>query len=299
MNRGLLAPLSLGVLALTLTACTRPSAPATVPDGYVTKAELEGVHKRLDSLERAIGALLEMKETLRDIRDLSRETVTLLDSRQPPPPPPPRRPTRPDPAAVYSVPVDGSPFVGPANAKITIVKSFEFACPFCDRVRPTLDELRKRYGKDLRIVYKHYIVHPDTATVPAHAACAAAKQGKFAPMYEAIFTKGFQQNRELGRDKMLELARSLRLKMRKFKADMDSQECKDRVINDQAAMAKIGVRGTPAFFINGRFLSGAQPVDRFTTVIDEELAKATQAIAAGTPQKRYYESIVAAGKTSL
>lgn len=299
MIRGSVASLLLGALAVATAACARQAAPAAPPAGYVTKAELEGVHKRLDSLERAIGALLEMKETLRDIRELSRETVTLLDARQPPSPPPPRRPNRPDPAAVYSVPVDGSPFVGPANAKVTIVKSFEFACPFCDRVRPTLDELQKRYGKDLRIVYKHYIVHPDKATVPAHAACAAAKQGKFAPMYEAIFDKGFQQNRDLGRDKMIALARSLRLKMRKFKADMDSQECKDRVVNDQAAMVQVGVRGTPAFFINGRFLSGAQPVDRFAAIIDEELAKANQAIAAGTAQKGYYESIVAAGKSSL
>src|SRR5262245_15059490 len=74
------------------------------------------------------------------------------------------QPGRPDPTAVYSVPVEGSPVKGPAAAKVTIVEAFEFACPFCYRVRGTMDELQKQYGDNLRIVHKQYVVHPQVAT---------------------------------------------------------------------------------------------------------------------------------------
>src|SRR5690606_2182796 len=86
---------------------------------------------------------------------------------------------RPEPTTVYSVPVEGSPYKGPEHAKVTIVKAFEFACPYCEKVRPTLNGLQEKYGKDIKIVYKHLIVHPQVATTPALAACAGHRQGKY------------------------------------------------------------------------------------------------------------------------
>src|SRR5207244_4102408 len=89
----------------------------------------------------------------------------------------PQRPSRPqpDPAKAYAVPVDGDPFEGPADAKVTIIKAYDYMCPFCDKVRPTMDELRKKYGNDLRVVYKQFVVHPQ-AQIAHLAACAAMKQ---------------------------------------------------------------------------------------------------------------------------
>ena len=64
------------------------------------------------------------------------------------------------------MPVDGDPFEGPADAKVTIIKAYDYMCPFCDKVRPTMDELRKKYGNDLRVVYKQFVVHPQADCRP-------------------------------------------------------------------------------------------------------------------------------------
>src|SRR2546430_14997515 len=66
-----------------------------------------------------------------------------------------QRPQRPEPdrAKTYAVPVDGDPFDGPADAKVTVVKAYDYACPFCEKVRDTMEDLRKKYGNDIRIVY--------------------------------------------------------------------------------------------------------------------------------------------------
>src|SRR5262245_9384237 len=69
------------------------------------------------------------------------------------------RPARPEPdrTKTYAVPIDNDPFDGPADAKITVVKAYDYACPYCERVRSTMDDLRKKYGNDVRIVYKQLV----------------------------------------------------------------------------------------------------------------------------------------------
>lgn len=79
--------------------------------------------------------------------------------------------------------------------------------------------------------------------------------------------------------------------MAKFKADM-AGPCPKIVVKDQQELARIGTRGTPAFYINGRFLSGARPIQFFKQIIDEELKKANAAIAKGTPVEKYYQEFV-------
>src|SRR5882724_11807014 len=103
------------------------------------------------------------------------------------------RPARaePNPAKTYAVPVDGDPSDGPADAKVTLVKAYDYACPYCEKVRDTMDDLRKKYGNDLRIVFKQFVVHPQVATAGALAVCAAHKQGKFLQMDALLWDKGF------------------------------------------------------------------------------------------------------------
>ncbi len=153
----------------------------------------------------------------------------------------------------------------------------------------------------MRIVWKHYVVHPQVATTPALAACAAQKQGKFFEMERTIWDKSWQDGRlsDLSEPTMQKYAQELGLNMDKFKADMASDACKQDIQKDQQALAQVGVRGTPAFFINGRPLSGAQPIDRFKAVIDEELKKANDAIKAGKKPEEIYSSIVASGKKTV
>ena len=119
----------------------------------------------------------------------------------------------------------------------------------------------KDYGNDIKVVYKHYVVHPQTATLPARAACAGHKQGKFAEMEKIIWEKGYNAGRNFSQDNLESMAKELDLNLDKFKSDM-SGDCAQVVQKDQRELAQVGARGTPAFFINGRFLSGARPIEQ-------------------------------------
>src|SRR5687767_7188332 len=96
------------------------------------------------------------------------------------------RPPEPDRAKTYAVPVDNDPFDGPADAKVTLVKAYDYACPYCEKVRPTMAALHEKYGKDLRVVYKQLVVHPRNAMAAALAFCAASRQGKHKDMDRLI-----------------------------------------------------------------------------------------------------------------
>src|SRR5688572_819864 len=118
----------------------------------------------------------------------------------------------------------------------------------------------KDYGNDIKVVYKHFVVHPQHATVPAQAACAAALQNKFPEMEKLIWEKGFNAGRNLSKENMVTLAKEAGLNMDQFTKDMDGPDCAKRVRQDQAELSAVGTSGTPAFYINGRFLSGARPI---------------------------------------
>ncbi len=223
----------------------------------------------------------------------------------------------PDRAKTYAVPIDGDGSDGPANAKVTLVKAYDYACPYCEKVRDTMDELRKKYGNDLRIVYKQMVVHPKNATAPALAFCAANLQGKGKEMDHLIWEKGFKV-RQLDSSEVaapaeaagrppgqapkcwdtaegcpfvVGYAQELGLNLDKFKADMKTG-CQQLIQKDQRELQTLGVGATPSFFINGRFLSGAMPIEAFSALIDEELKKANERIQQGTAAADYYKTWV-------
>lgn len=218
----------------------------------------------------------------------------------------PQRAPRPEPdrAKTYSVSVDGDPFDGPADAKVTLVKAYDYACPYCEKVRDTMDDLRKKYGNDLRVVYKQFVVHPQVATAGALAFCAAAKQGKAHEMDVALWDKGFkgrQFDKDDGTTKcwespngcpiVLGFAKDLGLNTDKFKTDM--KDCVQLMQKDMRDLQTLGVGATPSFFINGRFMSGAMPIENFQALIDEELKKANDTIQKeGIPAAQYYQKVV-------
>jgi protein-disulfide isomerase len=207
-------------------------------------------------------------------------------------------PQEPDPNVVYAVPIAGDPHSGPEHAKVTLVEAFEFACPYCFEARPLLEQLRKDYGGDLKVVYKYYVVH-QSAVIPGLAWCAADRQGKFAEMGELIWLKGFQKG-DLGADLMEALASELGLDMDRYRADLDSDACKEFLKRNYIELNTLGVNGTPVFYVNGRYLSGVQPIGNFKKLIDEELAKANKAIGAGTPlESLYQKEILGKGQKKL
>ncbi len=182
----------------------------------------------------------------------------------------PARAGRPDPNRRYSVNTEGSPVKGNPNAKIAIVEFSDFQCPFCGRVGPTLNRIAKEYGDDVRIVFKHLPLRIHPKAPAAHAASQAAhEQGKFWEMHDKIFAN----QRALDDATFVAYATELGLDLDKFNADRKSAETKQRLDADTAEAAQLGVTGTPAFFVNGRFISGAQPYETFKALIDQELGR--------------------------
>jgi protein-disulfide isomerase len=162
------------------------------------------------------------------------------------------------------------PSKGPAGAPVTIVEFSDFQCPFCSRAIAAVDEVTKTYGDKVHLVFRNFPLdfHKD-AQKAAEAAQCANDQGKFWEMHDKLFAS---QAQGLGVDNLKKFAGDLKLDTAKFNKCLDSGEKAAVVKADQADGAKVGVNGTPAFFINGIMLSGAQPFDEFKTLIDAELA---------------------------
>jgi len=177
---------------------------------------------------------------------------------------------RPDPNQRYSIDVAGAPRKGNAKAAVTIVEFSDFQCPFCARVEPTLDQIEKAYGDKVQVVFKHLPLRIHPKAPAAHAAAEAAhQQGKFWEMHDLIFS---HQN-EMSPETYEKYAQQIGLDVDRFRKDVASPKVRERVQSDSDQAAKLGVTGTPAFFVNGRFLSGAQPLPSFKRIIDEEIAK--------------------------
>lgn len=196
-----------------------------------------------------------------------------------------------DPKTVYNIPRGTAHADGPADAPITIVVWSDYACGYCARVQGTLDQLSRLYPGQLRWVHRTLPLDEDY-TLAAEASLAAAAQGKFRPMHSRLFALRGRVTRaeaEL-------VARELGLDMIRFRADLDAGTYRGEVRSDSKDAAKLGVTGTPTFFINGRPVHGNQPLKVFVDVVEQELSRA-QAASANKPAD-LYEALVAGGKPS-
>jgi protein-disulfide isomerase len=187
-----------------------------------------------------------------------------------PPARPPRGRTGPDPSKVYDLPVGDSAIRGPEDAPVTIVEFSDYQCPFCARSEPIIKDVQKEYPDKVRFVYKHLplvSIHSN-AMGASQAAIAAGKQGKFWEMHDLLFAN----QRSLQSDKLKEYAQQLGLDVAKFEADMNSAEVKSAVQDDMNLSRKVGVRGTPTIFVNGKLVEN-RSVDGFKQLIDPILEK--------------------------
>jgi protein-disulfide isomerase len=173
----------------------------------------------------------------------------------------------------FAVEVGGAPAKGPATAPVTIVEFADFECPFCGRVVPTLKQIAEKYGDKVRIAFRDYPLPNHTkAPKASEAAACAADQGQFWEMYEKLFAAG-------GRLDEIDLKRyaiDLGLDSAAFYECLDSGRKAAGIAASAEAGQDLGITGTPAFFINGRLLTGAVPLERFVEVIDEELARTSR-----------------------
>ena len=205
----------------------------------------------------------------------------------------------PAPDAVFAVDIaqnlKAGQIEGPANAPVTIVEAFDFACPYCRQVSDTLEALVKDYPGKVRVVYKNMVVHPQVATTAHLASCAAAKQGKYPQFKNALWTKGFdayasaRDPSKLGEDNVIAIAKDVGLDTDKLKTDMKSDDCKNFLENDRKELDKFHVNSTPTLFVNGTHVGGALPEQQFKAMIDEKL-KAVE--ASGVPAAEYYDKEV-------
>lgn len=207
---------------------------------------------------------------------------------------------KPDPAKSYAVPTEGRPQKGLDTALVTIVEYSDFECPYCRKVLPSLTQIQEKHGDNVRVVFRQQPLPMHKNAVPAAlAALAAHQQGKFWEMHDALFAKA--ESRSLNEETYVALAQQLQLDVEKFNADRKSPAMQELIAGDQAIAMQFGAGGTPAFFVNGRFISGAQPFEAFDALVTEELAKA-QAFAAANPKiepEKLYEEMTKGWETKV
>jgi protein-disulfide isomerase len=298
---------ALMMVPLLLSACVSSARVKGLEKRIVEMEEREAkreveINGTLMRIEAQLAALAAGYARIGDVGgdDLLKKLAEIEERLDRVPPRPTPRPTRPapDPKSVYAVQVAGAPFRGNRDALVTIVRAGEYACPFCEKSRPTMDEILRLYGSKVRIVHLNFVVHPQLATEAARAGCAAHRQGKFWEMDDLLWEQVFK-TRQFEAAHIESLAANLGLDMDRFRTDVNGV-CVSQIQQDIAHLSALGVGATPAFFINGRFLSGAQPLPTFQTLIDEELALAQTRVKKGTKAKRYYEEwVVQKGLTRL
>jgi protein-disulfide isomerase len=169
-----------------------------------------------------------------------------------------------------SVPTDGFPAIGPANAPVTIVEFSDFECPYCKAwFDQTWPQLQAAYSGKIRLVYRDfplYGAHPD-AEAAAEAASCAGEQGQYWQYHDKLFG-----GNSLNNDTYLAYANDLKLDMTKFQDCMTNHRFQKSVQANYQFGTTLGISGTPTFFVNGIPMVGAQPFSVFKQIIDRELA---------------------------
>jgi protein-disulfide isomerase len=171
----------------------------------------------------------------------------------------------------YDVPVDEDPTLGPDDAQITLVEFSDYQCSFCkkwhDDVFPRIVE---EYGDQVQIVYRDFpieSIHPESVSA-AEAANCAYEQGYFWEYHELLF----ESQRGLGQESYRAYAEEIGLDLDGFDTCMEENRFNEEVMDDLEFAARLGVRSTPTFFLNGIAVVGAQPFEVFKEVIEKELA---------------------------
>jgi protein-disulfide isomerase len=175
---------------------------------------------------------------------------------------------------VHRIPVttNGGPAKGSANAPVVIVKFEDFHCPFCKRIQARLEELRVRYPDQIRLVHRDFPLdklHQGARSAHEAARCAE-EQGKFWEYHDLLYANAPKASPE----QLQGYAQQVGLEVADFTQCLASGKHKAEINRDLEDGRRFGVTGTPHFFVNGRSLIGAQPIEKFVALIEEELAEA-------------------------
>ncbi len=174
------------------------------------------------------------------------------------------------------VEVGDSPVKGDANAPVVIIEFSDYQCPFCGKFySQTLSSIEEQYIKTgkVKLVYKDFpliSIHPEAQKAAEAARCVREQKGDEG--YFKMHDKLFENQQDLSVENEKKWARSLGVVGSKFDDCLDKGKYAKAIQDEEAYGEKLGVSGTPAFFINGKFINGAQPFDVFKQVIDAELS---------------------------
>lgn len=294
-------------LVLALAACRQPTAPAEpAPVANAdTEVRLAAIEGRLDLLERALAGRpeeggstaatgssepLPADDAARLARLEARFDKLMGFMRQA---------VRPelDTSKTYAIPVDPrDPVLGPAGAPVTIVEVFEFLCPYCSMMEPTLASLRAKYPDKVRVVSKYLVIHGEPAIPSGLGACAAGRQGKaeayWRESWAAIWPSSGQPDRDAADETAVEeRARKLGLDLARYRKDVAEAGPCQQWLEDTASFAeRFGVSGTPTLFVNGRMVE-ARSLTELADEVDAELSKVA---ASKVPPARYYQDVILA-----
>ncbi len=179
--------------------------------------------------------------------------------------PKPRRPT-------FPIELGNAPVTGGRDAKVTIVEFSDFQCPYCAKGADLIRDIKKKYGNKIKVAFKNFPLpfhnHAEKAAV---AGLCANEQGSdyFWKMHDAMFAN----QAGLDPDGLKKTAQKVGLKADAFEKCLSENKYLSQVNADMEEGKKIKVKSTPTFFVNGQLINGAQPIEVFSEVIDEELAR--------------------------
>ena len=196
---------------------------------------------------------------LRELRDERRVIVHLHGA----------APTDAAPAARMTVPTrEGAAVRGAPGGRIVIVEFSDFQCPFCRSAVDHVNRVLAAYPQDVQLVYRHFpldALHP-MARLAAQASECAGAAGRFWAYHDRLFAET-----TFSAQRLTDIARDVGIDVGGFERCLDGDWARGRVVEDVEAGRRVGVSGTPTFFVNGRRLVGAQSYDAFKRVIDQEL----------------------------
>lgn len=180
----------------------------------------------------------------------------------------------------------GLPVRGPADALVTIVEFSDFECPFCSRAAPVMDQLQEVFPDDVRVVFVQMpLSFHSNAHRAAQASLAAHAQGLFWPYHDLLF----ENQHQLGEDDLLRRAEEAGLDTDTFFRDLQNEVYLDEVDRQVGIATRLGVRGTPNFFVNGQNIRGAQPFEVFRAAVVDELAEARALMDQGLSRPEIYQ----------
>ncbi|HVV88426.1 MAG TPA: thioredoxin domain-containing protein [Kofleriaceae bacterium] len=292
------ALLLVGLLAACKSASPAPAQGPAAPPSAELEVKVAALEQRVDLLEKLLGGQAPGGEQstlpgdsgarLARVEQRLDKVVGFL-----------KQAVRPevDTSLMYALPIDPSdPVIGPADAPVTVVEAFEFLCPYCHMLQPTIDRLRAEYPKNVRVVSKYLVIHGPPAVPAGLAGCAAGRQGKYEAYQKAVWPAIWASDDGPDRDQadadaIEARAKGIGLDLKKYKADIaDGGPCEQWMATNADVLERFGVTGTPTVFINGRVMDSRDYDDLKTAVEAELQAVKTSGVAPG----RYYQDVVMA-----